>query len=115
MVINPYFIVLFASITLRANIMTESRHEKTGFSHICENKGTDHLCSYCSADQRPCFRYINNRTYLLLIASRLLRLHRPVCVGPGRKPKDRFSRAAAHVSHNKGVAASDFSLFPLRL
>ena len=33
-VINPYYIVLFASITLRANIMTESRHEKTGFSHM---------------------------------------------------------------------------------
>ena len=30
-------------------------------------------------------------------SSQLLWLHKPVCVRPGRKPEDRFSRVAAHI------------------
>ena len=32
---------------------------------ICENKDADQLRSYCAADQRLCFRYINSTTPLL--------------------------------------------------
>ena len=27
---------------------------------LCKNKGADQLCSYCTADQRLCFRYRNS-------------------------------------------------------
>ena len=33
---------------------------------ICENKGADHLCSNCTADQRLCFRYSDSTIPLLL-------------------------------------------------
>ena len=36
------------------------RLEKTCFLHICVNKGTDQLCSYCTADQCLCFHYIDS-------------------------------------------------------
>ena len=34
----------------------------------CENKGTDQLCSNCTADQRLCFRYTYSTTPLLCIS-----------------------------------------------
>ena len=46
---------------------------------ICENKGTDQLRGYRAADQRLCFRYMDN-TILLL------GLYSPVCIRPGREP-----------------------------
>ena len=70
---------------------------------ICENKDADQLRSqlrskcavYCAADQRLCFRYIDSTIPLLPIyeitsLSHLLRLHSPVCVGPGQKPRGSF-------------------------
>ena len=35
---------------------------------ICKNKGTDQLCSNCTADQPLCFRYSDSTFPLLLIA-----------------------------------------------
>ena len=32
---------------------------------LCENKGADELCSYCTADQRLCFRYTDSTIPLL--------------------------------------------------
>ena len=43
---------------------------------ICENK---------DADQRLCFRYTDST--IPLLSSHPLWLYRPVCVGPGRKPR----------------------------
>ena len=59
---------------------------------IGENKGADQLRSNCEADQRLCFRYTDSTSPLLSkskisASSHLLRLYRPVCVGPGRKHK----------------------------
>ena len=34
---------------------------------LCENKGADQLCSYCTADQHLCFRYTDNAFPPLLI------------------------------------------------
>ena len=33
---------------------------------LSENKGADHLCSYCIADQRLCFHYTDSTNPLLL-------------------------------------------------
>ena len=57
---------------------------------LCENKGADQLRSNCEADQRLYFRNKVSKISLLLkseISSLLLRLYRPVCVRPGRKPR----------------------------
>ena len=43
----------------------EPRREKTGFLHICENKGADQLRGNREADQRLCFRYTDTRIPLL--------------------------------------------------
>ena len=32
---------------------------------ICENKDDEQLCSYCTADQRLCFRYVDSSFPLL--------------------------------------------------
>ena len=79
---------------------------------LCENKGADQLCSNCTADQRLCFHYSDSTISLLLLfylnpnfqaASFLLRQYRPVCVGPGRKPRRPvFSH---HGSYVRGKAA----------
>ena len=60
-----------------------------------ENKGADQLRSNCEADQRLCFRYTDSTIPLLLKyeissiypSSEFRKLHRPVCVRPGRKPR----------------------------
>ena len=59
---------------------------------LCENKDADQLRSNCEADQRLCFRYSDSTIPLLLkskisSSSSFLSLYRPVCVGPGRKPR----------------------------
>ena len=58
---------------------------------LCENKGADQLCSYCTADQHICFHYKDSTISLLKpkfqASSLFLRLYRPVCVGSGRKPR----------------------------
>ena len=33
---------------------------------ICKNKGADQLCSNCTAEQRLCFRCMDNTIHLLL-------------------------------------------------
>ena len=38
---------------------------------LCENKGTDQLCSYCTADQRLCFRFTDSTITPLLISKNL--------------------------------------------
>ena len=43
----------------------EPRREKTGFLHICENKGADQLRGNREADQRLCFRYTDSTIPLL--------------------------------------------------
>ena len=72
---------------------------KTAFC-ICENKDTDQLRGNREADQRLCFRIrIVQFLYYLKpkfqASSILLLLYSPVCVGPGRKPEDRFSQNEA--------------------
>ena len=53
-----------------------------------ENKGADQLRGNREADQRLCFRYSDSTIPLLLkSSSSFLSLYRPVCVGPGRKPR----------------------------
>ena len=55
---------------------------KTAF-FICENKGGDQLHSYCSADQRLCFSFIDS-TFHLLHKSEISRLSpSSVAVHPG--------------------------------
>ena len=58
---------------------------------ICENKEADQLCSYCSANQHLCFRHgelIPSSSYIRnSLLTFFLRLYRPVCVRPGRKPQ----------------------------
>ena len=63
---------------------------------ICENKGADQLRGNHEAEQRLCFRCTDSTIHLLPkceISSpgHFLWLYSPVCVGPGRKPEDRFS------------------------
>ena len=56
------------------------------------NKEADQVRGNHKADQHLCFRYMNNTmplfpSYTKFQASiYLLSMHRPVCVGPGRKP-----------------------------
>ena len=51
-----------------------------------------------------CLVYQGSTDYLLFVnpkfhvSSRLVWLYSPVCVGPGRKPRDRFSHNEAHIS-----------------
>ena len=57
---------------------------------ICENKGTDQLCSNHTSDQRLCFHHIDSMIPLLpktkfQASNHLLWLYSPVCVGHGRK------------------------------
>ena len=47
--------------------------KKTPTICICENKGADQLCSYCTADQHLCFRYTDS-TIPLLPKSKISRL-----------------------------------------
>ena len=63
--------------------------KKTAFC-ICENKDADQLCGDREADQRVCLRNTDSTILYYLnpkfqASSYLLRLHSPVCVGPGQK------------------------------
>ena len=68
---------------------------------ICENKGADQLRSNHEADQRLCFHYTVHLLFFLnpkfQASSLFLLLHRPVCVGPVRKPHCWFSHGVAHL------------------
>ena len=69
---------------------------------IGENKDADQLRGNREADQRLCFRYSDSTIPLLLkskfqASSSFLRLYRPVCVEPVRKPHCWFSHEAAHL------------------
>ena len=65
---------------------------------IGENKDTDQLRGNREADQLLCFRYSDSTIPLLFQASSsFLRLYRPVCVRPVRKPHCWFSHEAAHL------------------
>ena len=71
--------------------VNEPRREKTGFC-ICENKDADQLRGDREADQRIIFAIpiVQSLYYLhpkFQVSSDLLWLYRPVCVGPGRKPR----------------------------
>ena len=54
--------------------------------HICQNKGTDQLCSHCEADQYLCFHYTVQFLYFLNpkfpASSHHLWLFNSVCVRP---------------------------------
>ena len=64
-----------------------------------ENKGADQLRGNREADQRLCFRYSDSTIPTRIVqflfylnpkfqaSSSFLSLYRPVCVGPGRKPR----------------------------
>ena len=59
---------------------------------LCENKGADQLRSNCEAVKRLCFHYSDSTVPLFLntnfqASGLCLWLYRPVCVGPGWKPK----------------------------
>ena len=60
---------------------------------ICENKGTDQLRSFATRIVHFLF-FINLK---FQASSLLLLLHRPVCVGPVRKPCCLFSHETAHI------------------
>ena len=79
---------------------------------ICERKDADQLRGNREADQRLCFRYMDSIIRLLSkfpASTHLLWLYSPVCVGPGRKPRRRFSHNEAHMSL---VARKAFALNP---
>ena len=64
---------------------------------ICENKDADQLISaFVFAIRIVQFLYYLNPKFQT--SSYLLWLYSPVCVGPGRKPEDRFSQNEAHMS-----------------
>ena len=75
------------------------------FFCICKNKGADQLCGDREADQRLCFRYTDSSIPLLFKMQNFKPLaifcgsNNPVCVGPGRKPEDRFSQNEAQMKH----------------
>ena len=77
-----------------------------------ENKGADQLRGNREADQRLCFRYSDSTIPLLLkpkfqASSSFLSLYRPVCVGPGRKPRRPvFSRRGSYVINPDILAPS---------
>ena len=83
-----------------------SHHREKPTICIGENKGADQLRSNCEADQHLYFRYSDSTNPLLLSyfnpkfqdSSSFLLLHRPVCVGSGRKPHCWFSHEAAQMS-----------------
>ena len=60
---------------------------------ICENKDADQVRGNREADDRLCFRYTDTTIPVYFLNpkfqafSHLLWLYRPVCVGPGRKPR----------------------------
>ena len=69
---------------------------------IIENKGADQLRSNCEADQPLGFatRIVQFLPYLtpkFQVSSLLLKLYRPVCVRPVRKPHCWFSHEAAQI------------------
>ena len=74
---------------------------KTAFC-ICENKDTDQLRGNREADHAFVFAtwIVQSLFYLnpkFQASSYLLWLYSPVCVGPSRKPEDRFSQNEAHM------------------
>ena len=88
---------------------------------LCENKGADQLCGNCEGDQRFCFRYPDSTIPPLPLPkiSRyfLLRLYRPVCVRPGRKPQRPFSRVAGQIMFLSRAFSDLFGKFlvPMKL
>ena len=72
----------------------ESRHEKPAHC-ICENKDADQLHGDHAADQCLCFHYKDSTNlqlpkFYIQASSHLLRLLSSECVGPDRKPQDRW-------------------------
>ena len=69
---------------------------------ICENKAADQLRGNREADQRLCFRYTDSTIPLLPICEitslypSSVAVQPGLCVGPGRKPRRRFSQKEAH-------------------
>ena len=71
--------------------------------YLCEKKGTDQLCSNCTADQCLCFRYTDS-TFPLLLKYEISKPLSIFCectdwfvsdlVG---NPEDRFTRKMAHI------------------
>ena len=95
------FIVI--SLNLQYIPPYEPRREKTGFFCICENKDADQLRGnreglisvFVFATRIVQLLYFLNPK--LQVSSHLLWLYSPVCVGPGRKPRNRFSDVAARI------------------
>ena len=67
------------------------RHEKKIFAYA----KTKAQISNRTTDQRLCFRYIDGA--IPLLSESELYSHNQVCVGPGRKPKDRFCHDVAQI------------------
>ena len=64
---------------------------------ICENKDANQLRGNRSADQHLCFHFksLYFINWKFQASSYLLWLYSLMCVEPGHKPEDRFSRDAA--------------------
>ena len=80
---------------------------------LCENKGADQLRGNREADQRLCFRYSDSTISLLSkfqASYHFLRLHRPVYVGPGRKPRRPVFSRHGSFSTDKYRENSDHSV-----
>ena len=74
----------------------------------CVNKGTDQLCSYCKADQRLYFRYMDSTTSILseskissVCISHVLCLYSSVCVKHVRKPNCWFLNYVLFTENHK--------------
>ena len=81
---------------------------------LCKSKNADKF-SNCTADHRLCFRFTDS-TIPFLLKSKISsfrrslypRLYRPVCVGPGWKPRRPvFSRRGSVLGINKGFVFCD--------
>ena len=84
---------IFSSVRNRfsldaGHLLFEPRHEKTGFLPVRKQRRRS-ASQLCEADQRLCFRYSDSTIPRpkFQASSLFLRLHRPVYVGPGRKPR----------------------------
>ena len=53
--------------TRRLISLFEQHHEKKTEFGLCENKGTDRLCSFCTADQCLCFCYTDSIIIIIII------------------------------------------------
>ena len=84
-----------------SSLIEMSHHMRKPKTCIDENKGSDHLCSNCTADQRLCFPYINSSSTVSLLSksviSSFLLFSVAVCVDLIENPHHSFSHMTAQI------------------